>query len=137
MVLILGLMLWLGWFVFKSVRARFRHLAASPVLHRSDDANGVPIVASFTGIKGMTPWLAIASNSLNPVLNIGPDYLEYRVLRTRRVPLSHIQSVRLMTAIGTANLHFTFKSGPFTFAANLGDQDRARLLLDQLKPRLG
>lgn len=97
----------------------------------------MPVLATFTGIRGLTPWLAVASNSLNPVFTIGPDYLEYRVLKKRRVPLSHIRSVRLMTTIGTVNLHFTFKTGPFTFTVNVGNKDRALALLEQLKPRIG
>lgn len=101
--------------------------------HGSTD---VTVLATFTGIKGISPWLAVASNSLNPVFVIGPDYLEYRVLKRRRVPLAHIQSVRTLTAFRTVNLHFTFKSGPFTFTANVGNQDSACDIPSRLDPAL-
>ncbi|WP_242912314.1 MULTISPECIES: hypothetical protein [Brevundimonas] len=134
-VLNLALLALLLWWIVRRLRAKWRRPAIPPPAtpHGSTD---VTVLATFTGIKGISPWLAVASNSLNPVLVIGPDYLEYRVLKRRRVPLAQIQSVRTLAAFRTVNLHFTFKSGPFTFTANVGNQDSARDILSRLDPAL-
>ena len=109
---------------------RRRHKAAVSSLHR--DEKGVmvvPVLATFTGVRGLPSLVAIASNSLNPRLVIRPDGLDYRVTAARSVALDDIASVRIQTAPGTVNLVFTFVGGAFDFAANVGDVAVAQAVL--------
>ena len=111
-------------------RRRRMQKAAVAALHR--DENGVmvvPVLATFTGVSGLPVLVAVASNSLNPRLVIQPGAIDYRVTAARSVAMDDIASVRIQTAPATVNLVFTFASGPFTLAANVGDVAVAQAVL--------
>ncbi|MBT2373548.1 hypothetical protein [Pseudomonas fluorescens] len=91
----------------------------------------IPVLATFVGIR-VLPWVALASNNLNPVLKIDGDSLVYRVLRQRQRPLSSILQVDVRSAYGTFNLIFEFRDSPLTFIANLGSAERGAYVLSML-----
>ena len=111
-------------------RGRRMHKAAVAALHRDKDGvMVVPVLATFTGVTGLPSLVAVASNSLNPLLVIRTNALDYRVTAARSVALDDIASVRIQTVPPTVNLVFTFVRGPFTLAANVGDLAVAQAIL--------
>ena len=103
---------------------------------RTDDLKTVPVVATFTGATFLWRWVAVSSNSLNPVFSIGSEGIAYRVLRRSYVRFEDIASVSFMSAPKTANLHFRFKTGLWTFSANVGDREAARRTIALLPEHL-
>jgi hypothetical protein len=91
----------------------------------------VPVKATFTGLRGW-PWIALATNSLNPVLRLGERHLGYRVLRSRERPYEDIEEVDVREAFGTFNLIFAFRGTRFTFTANVGTAARGAQVLARL-----
>ena len=91
----------------------------------------VPVLATFTGFTFL-PWVAIASNNLNPYLAIHPDRIEYRTLRRRVRPVSDIADVDVKLARRTVNLVFRFHGSSTTFIANVGQQALAAQVLAML-----
>lgn len=79
--------------------------------------------ATFTGWRGL-PWVALASNSLNPVLRIESEQLVFRVLRLQQRPYAQIREVDVRSAYGTFNLIFEFHGRRLTFVANVGTAAR-------------
>ncbi|MGJ7546045.1 hypothetical protein [Variovorax sp. LT1R16] len=78
----------------------------------------VRVLATFTGLRGL-PWIAFASNSLNPVFCIESQQLVFRVIRQHQRPFADIREVDVRTGYGTFNLIFSFRDTPLTFAANV------------------
>ena len=103
---------------------------------RTDDRESIPVKATFTGIRGVTPWYAIATNSMNSFLRIGPDGISYKVLKASQARFEDIEAIRVMTALKTVNLHFRFKTGPWTFTANVGNLQTAQRAIALLPERL-
>ena len=117
--------------VRRLLRLKRRQEAAASRLERDDTGvMTVPVVATFTGVKGWPALIALASNSLNPVLTLRPDRMDYRVTRSRVAAFEQVESVRLVTAPGTVNLVFVFSTGPFTFSASVGTANVAQIVLD-------
>ena len=93
-----------------------------------------PLRAAFTGLRGV-PWLALATNSIAPLLVLDEKHVEYRVIRLRRRAYALITQVDLRLALGTVNVVLTFADTPFTFTANVGTRARARDVLSILAGR--
>lgn len=114
------------------LRSRMRQRPAGPMVIDAGGAACVPVLATFAGLCGLSPWIALAVNSLNPHLRFGAGGIDYRVLRRRFMPYGAISSVDVRTAPGTVNLCFAFDCALVTFAANLGDETLAREALRRL-----
>ena len=110
--------------------------SAGPVSVDTAGLAVIPVFATFTGLRGLSPWLAVATNSLNPYLAIALDGLEYRVICKRTAPFNELESVEVRKGPGTVNICFVFNSGPFTFSANVGDDASALRALGQLPPSI-
>jgi len=136
LVFLAQIALMLGLFLIgrRVMRSKFRLGSAGPISVDQSGVAAIPVFATFTGLSVGLPWLAIATNSLNPRLAIGAQGLEYRVTGLRTAPFDTIRSVDVITGPGTVNLCFTFTQGPFTFAANVGDEASAAQAL-RLLPR--
>ena len=128
-ILVLGGLFLLGR---RFLRSKKSLGSAGPVSVDTLGLATIPVFATFTGLRGLSPWLAVATNSLNPYLRIAPDGLEYRVIRKRAAPFSTIESVEVRRGPGTVNLCFVFTSGLFTFSANVGDDASALQALGRL-----
>ncbi|MGJ7529640.1 hypothetical protein ACSFB7_28270 [Variovorax sp. GB1P17] len=83
----------------------------------------VRVAATFTGLRGL-PWVALASNSLNPVFRIEDQHLAFRVLRQQQRSYADICEVDVREAYGTFNLIFAFRDTRLTFVANVGTAAR-------------
>lgn len=128
-ILVLGALFLIGRRVFRS---RMRLKPPGAVTVDGEGVATIPVLATFTGLRPLSPWIALAVNSLNPHLRIGPAGIDLRVLRRRLAPHEAVESVEVRTAPGTVNLCLTFRDSPFTFAANVGDEATAREALRRL-----
>lgn len=93
-------------------------------------AAGLPITvrASFTVFKPF-PLLAIATNSLAPLLMLFEDALEHRVITTRRHAYRDIEQIDARQNFATQNIIFYWRDGLFAFSANVGEAAALRSLL--------
>ena len=114
------------------MRSKRRLGSAGPIVVGRDGSATIPVFATFTGLKGLSPWIAIASNNLNPLLRFGPLGMEFKVIWKRAVEYANIASVEVRTGPGTVNLCFVFNDSPFTFSANVGDEASAGEILPRL-----
>jgi hypothetical protein len=99
------------------------------------DATGaasVPVLATFTGIRGLPWWYGVAMNNATPLLAIEQDGIRYRVVRQQQRSFDEIASVDVRQAPGTVNLDFTFHGSVFTFAANVGTERLAAHVIASL-----
>ena len=94
----------------------------------------VPIRAAFTGIKSV-PLLALAENSIAPLLVLYDDGLECRVFKRRR-DYSQVERVEASQGLWTQNVVFVWKDDSFTFIGNLIHEQRLRELLRFLERRV-
>lgn len=87
------------------------------------DATGttsVPVLATFTGVRGQPWWYAVAIDNAAPLLVIEPGGIRFRVVRQQRRSFEEIARVDVRQAPGTVNLDVTFHGSMFTLAANVG-----------------
>ncbi|QJI27318.1 hypothetical protein HKK55_00880 [Pseudomonas sp. ADAK18] len=123
--------LWVVYRVWKHVR-KARVSATTPYAPGTGlKGANIPVLATFMGIR-VLPWVALASNNLNPVLRIDGENLVYRVLRQQQRLLSSVLQVDVRSAYGTFNLIFEFRDSPLTFIANLGSPERGAYVLAML-----
>ncbi|WP_369629099.1 MULTISPECIES: hypothetical protein [unclassified Variovorax] len=116
-IVLQGLSFWFLYWLWKKLRTpKAPRAGAAPLAIKG---GAVPVVATFTGLRGL-PWVALATNSLNPVLRIESEQLVYRVLRQRERPFADIRQVDVREAYGTFNLIFEFQDARRTFVANVG-----------------
>lgn len=123
------------WVLYRIWKAVFRPAGPVPArapLPRSREG-AIPVRATFTGLRSL-PWVALATNSLHPVLRIEARQLVYRVLRLQQRPFTDILQVDVREAPGTVNLVFEFHATRFTFIANVGSVARAAQALALLPP---
>lgn len=135
-----ALSFWFIYWIWKTRRQRKSRPPSYADAALATVKNGeVRAVATFTGLRGL-PWVALASNSLNPVFRIEPRQLVFRVLRLHQRPHGDIREVDVREAYGTFNLIFAFHDSPLTFVANVGSAARgaqALALLPDSVPRSG
>ena len=136
-IVLQGLSFWFLYWLWKKLRTpKAPRAGAAPLAIKG---GAVPVVATFTGLRGL-PWVALATNSLNPVLRIESEQLVYRVLRQRERPFADIRQVDVREAYGTFNLIFEFHDARRTFVANVGTAARgaqALALLPESVPLSG
>ena len=113
-----GLSIWFFFWIWKTKRksaARGEGRLRVAALKNGE----VRVLATFTGLRGL-PWVALASNSLNPVFSIESQQLVFRVIRRQRRTYADLLEVDVREAYGTFNLIFSFRGTPLTFVANVG-----------------
>lgn len=95
----------------------------------------VPLKAAFGGLRGF-PWLALSSSSVAPLLMLGEETIEYRIVMgvTTR-SYSEIESVDFRSAWRTRNILLTFRGAMKTFAGNVIGEDRAREAIALLREK--
>lgn len=117
-----ALSLWFIYWIIKTLRKPKARTRGGPVFAAIKGGN-VPVLATFTGLRGM-PWIALATNSLNPIFRIENQQLAFRVIRQRERPCTDIIEVDVREAYGTFNLIFAFHDTRLTFVANVGTAAR-------------
>ncbi|SUD32513.1 Uncharacterised protein [Pseudomonas fluorescens] len=127
-----GLSFWFIYWLFKKLR-KPKPAAAAYAPGTGLDGKAIPVLATFIGLRRV-PWVALATNSLNPVFRLDGQQMIYRVLRQKQRLLRDVSRVDMRTAYGTFNLIFEFADSPFTFIVNLGSASRMAYVLSLLPP---
>ncbi len=125
-----GLSIWFFYWIWKTKRksaARAESSSRAETLKSGE----VRVLATFTGLRGL-PWIALASNNLNPVFSIERQQLVFRVIRRHRRAYADLLEVDVREAYGTFNLIFSFRDTPLTFVANVETAARGAQALAQL-----
>ena len=94
-----------------------------------DGGKVIPVKATFAGLRGLSQWVAVASNNASPYLIVGQSGIEYRVIKQHKRPFVDIEQVDVRTAWRTVNIEILFRGAALTFAANVGTEDAARAAL--------
>ncbi len=97
---------------------------AAVLLEEAAGGMSVPLVAAFTGWKGV-PWIALAQSSLAPRLILHERDFQYQVIRLKRRPYADLSAVDLRTTLGTVNIVLEFRNEPLTFAGNTASREIA------------
>ena len=129
-----GLSFWFMYWLFKKLR---KPKSAAPAYAPGTgiDGKAIPVLASFVGLRRV-PWVALATNSLNPVFRLDGQQMIYRGLRQKQRPLCDVSRVDVRSAYGTFNLVFEFSDSPFTLIVNLGSASRMAYVLSLLPPSM-
>lgn len=110
----------MAWLSLRLGRRAYERAVVANITVDQAGAATIPVLATFTGIRGLPWWYAVASNNAKPMLVIEPEGIRFRVIRQRGRPYADIECVDVRQARGTVNLDFTFRGSLATFAANLG-----------------
>lgn len=113
-----GLSIWFFYWIWKTKRRSAVRAECSPRVETLKNGE-VRVLATFTGLRGL-PWVALASNSLNPVFSVESQQLVFRVIRRHRRAYADLLEVDVREAQGTFNLIFSFRDTPLTFVVNVG-----------------
>lgn len=119
-VLVLGFISATSWFFRRRWRDRLERATVTNVTTGAAGEASIPVLVTFTGVRGLPWWYGIAMNNAAPILVIEPDGLRFRVIRPQRRSFAEIACVDVHQAWRTVNLDFTFHGSAFTFAANVG-----------------
>lgn len=102
------------------MRHKLERATIDNVIVDASGAASIPVLATFTGVRGLPWWYAVASNNAKPLLIVEREGLRVRVIRRRFHRYDRIASVDVRQATGTVNLEVALNDGLLTFAANLG-----------------
>ena len=133
-ILQIGVLVGLFLLSKRVARSKMRLGSAGPITVDSDGVTTVPAFAVFTGLRMLSPWIALASSNLSPSISFDGQCMAYRVIVRRRAAYSTIAEVEVQTGPGTVNVCFTFQDTPFTFSANVGEEAGALKVLRLLPP---
>ncbi|MET0338509.1 MAG: hypothetical protein ABW063_12210 [Caulobacter sp.] len=115
-----------GYTVYRFAKSRYDRAAQGVIAQIGSDGSSVPVIAAFTGVRGLPWWFAVAVNNANPTLAITPSAVRVKVIRTTEHAMADVELVDVRTAWKTVNLHIRFKGQALTYAANLGSRSLAR-----------
>jgi hypothetical protein len=104
----------------KRWRDRLDQATVTNIVADAKGAATIPVLVTFTGLRGLPWWYAIATNNAKPLLVIEADGIRFRVVRQQRRLFSDIACLDVRQGPGTVNLDFAFHGSVFTFAANVG-----------------
>jgi hypothetical protein len=108
------------WMVRRSARGRYEQGQAAEIAVDQAGVAHIPVLATFTGVRGLPWWYGIAVNNAWPSLAIGDRGICFRVVRQRHRSFADIACVDVRQAPGTVNLDVAFHGSLLTFAANVG-----------------
>lgn len=102
------------------MRRRYAQATIGNIVVDASGAATIPVLATFTGVRGLPWWYGIATNNATPLLVVERDGLRLRVVRTQLRRYGEIACVDVRLAVGTVDLEVAFHDTLLTFSANLG-----------------
>jgi hypothetical protein len=133
-VLVLGSVAVTGWFLRRRWQSGRDRATVTNIVTDTAGTATIPVLVTFTGIRGLPWWYGIAMNNARPLFAIEPNGIRFRVVRQQRRSFDEIACVDLRQGPGTVNLDFTFHGSVFTFAANVGTVALAAHIIALLPP---
>jgi hypothetical protein len=129
-----GMFAGMAWLSRRMMRSKYEHATVGNIVVDATGAATIPVLATFTGVRGLPWWYGVATNNARPLLVIERDDMRVRVVRTVRRRFDEIACVDVRQAVGTVNLEVAFQGSLLTFSANLGAVPHAAHVL-RLLPR--
>lgn len=102
------------------LRRKYKRATVANIVIDQAGAATIPVLATFTGVRGLPWWYGVAVNNAKPLLVIEPGAVRFRVFRERRRSFSEIACADVRQATGTVNLELAFHGSLLTVSANLG-----------------
>jgi len=118
------------------MRRKYERATVANIVVDQAGAQTIPVLATFTGVRGLPWWYGVAVNNAKPLLVLEPGAVRFRVFRERRRLFSEIACADVRQATGTVNLELAFHGSPLTFSANLGAVPLAGHVLRLLPPSI-
>ena len=109
-----------GWVIRRLARSRYEQAIVANITMDQTGGAHIPVLATFSGVRGLPWWYAVATNNAKPSLVITPTGIDFRVVRRDRRSWKDIEGIDVRQAPGTVNLDVTFRGALLTFSANLG-----------------
>jgi hypothetical protein len=122
----------MAWLSLRLGRRAYERAVVANITVDEAGAATIPVLATFTGVRGLPWWYAIASNNAKPLLVIEPGGIRFRVVCERERRYGEIECVDVRQGRGTVNLNFTFHGSLLNFTANLGAVPLAAHMLSLL-----
>lgn len=129
-----GLIVAMGWFFRQRWRKARDRATVENIVTDAGGAATIPVLVTFTGVRGMPWWYAVAMNNAKPLLAVDAGGMCFRVVFRQRRSFDEVACVDVRQAPGTVNLDFTFHGSLFTFAANVGTTALAAHVIAMLPP---
>lgn len=108
------------WVIQRLARSRHENAVVANIMTDQAGATHIPVLATFSGVRGLPWWYAVATNNANPSLAVTLDGLDFRVVRRHQRSWNEIERIDIRQAPGTVNFDVTFRGALLTFSANLG-----------------
>lgn len=108
------------WLIRRLARSRYERATVANITIDQTGAAHIPVLATFSGVRGLPWWYAVATNNAKPSLVVTLGGLDFRVVRSHRRSWDEIERIDVCQAPGTVNLDVTFRDALLTFSANLG-----------------
>ena len=125
------------FFVWRIYQRKIQQINEMPDIPQAIPVEGfkVPVLATYSGRRGMGRHATTSHNSLNPSLTLFEDRLELRVLLSQVIRLSDIEYVDIWDSLATRNLQIYVKGEEDLFTANLYNRKNLAKVLSYLKKR--
>lgn len=102
------------------MRGKYERATVGNIVVDGSGAATIPVIATFTGVRGLPWWCGFAINNAKPLLSIERDGIRFRVIRSQKRRFHDIERADIRQAVGTVNLELMFHGELLTFSANLG-----------------
>ena len=134
MVLLFGSIATAGWLFRRRCRDRNDRANVANIVTDAAGAATIPVLVTYSGVRGLPWWYAVAMNNAKPLLVVEPDGIRFRVVRTRHRRFADIACVDVRQGPGTVNLDLAFHGSVLTFAANVGTVALAAQVVASMPP---
>lgn len=98
----------------------------------SQHSQVIPVTATFAGVRGLPSQIAIASNNARPLFAVGPEGIEYRVIRKSKRSFADIERIDVRKSWRTVNIEFLFRGEMLILIVNAGTDPVARTILQSI-----
>lgn len=115
---ITGVVIFFVWRISRRKIQRIKQMSPIPPVVPPDGLE-VPVVAAFTGLKGLPRQVSGSDNNIKPDPTLFEDRIECRVLSNGSIPLRDLESVDIRDTFATRNLNIYVRGRGDVFTANL------------------
>lgn len=121
-------------FLMLRIIKKIRNRKNAPLTEDSEKTINVPLIASFMLIKGLYP-ISTSSNSISPRLLLHENFVEYKVIFSKKRSYDEIEQIQILLGPATTNVILEFKDSRMSFAGNLNDKQKLAEVLKILKQK--
>ena len=117
------------WVIRRLARSHYEHATVADITIDRMGSAHIPVLATFSGVRGLPWWHPVAMNNAKPALVVAADGIGFRVICRQQRPWDEIERIDINQAPETVNFDVTFRGALLTFSANLGSVPLAAYVL--------